>query len=221
MNSFYKLPKFSQWLIAIFMAIVAIGIILCWTKFTYGFLAIFTFFLVIPPFQFLSTPIITLTGGYKYLSPMFLVFNANDKKYDLHSGTSFDYLMVLRKIKAGKAFQNRVLSYYIEGLLEVIRRIEAKELPETVEVRGSSYFFSERAAERMGFEVSKTGVFEILNLIANYIDLTWTYSLSKGKLSFPNLRNIKTASIVGAKLVSNKEKLTKLHKYLNRNASQI
>jgi hypothetical protein len=52
--------------------------------------------------------------------------------------------------------------------------------------------------------------------VANYLDLIWMYSLAQGKLAFPNLKKIKTASIKGTDLVANKAKLETLSAYLNK-----
>lgn len=217
MNKFYKLPKWMQWVIALLMMAVFLLIFLIWMFFINqsGLHYLWVFFIV-PLLQFLATPFFTKLKVYQYLSPMLLVYSANEKRYDLHNGTSFDYLMVMKNIKPGALWQKKMLMYYVQGILEIISRIENNTLPKSVTVRGSSYFFSESTARRMGFKTSKTGLFEKFNLVLNYLDLLCFYSLAKGKLVFPNLFKIKTASITGEDLLKNKDYLNKLMNYLSK-----
>ena len=209
MKSLYKQSKPIQWFIAFLLFTIAIGLMtaLVIISLKYSFFAMLGVFIIIPIIQFLSTPFYTIAGFYQYLSPMLLVFNANDKLYDLHNGTSFDYLLHMRNIKTGREWQKKMLLHYFDGLLAIIKKIEEKELPKTVIIKGSSYFFSERTAAKLGFEIEEAGFMEKFNLLLNYLDLMWTYSLSKGKISFPNLFKIKKASILGSALLANKEQI--------------
>ena len=126
--------------------------------------------------------------------------------------------MVMMNANVGIEFRNRILEYYIEGLLELIRQIENQKLPSVLIVRGSSYFCNDRTVEKLGFEHTKTSIFVKLNFMLNYLDLIWMYSFSRGKLTFPNLMNIKTATITGAHLVTKKEKILEIRAILMRNS---
>ena len=211
MNSFYNQPKLIQWIVAIFMLVILLIILGLWLEFTYRNPLIYLLlFLWVPIFQFLATPIFTLSGWYKYLSPMLLVYAPNEKKYDIHNGTSFDYLMVMRGVKRGAELRKKLLGYYIAGLLCIIEEIEQGKLPKDLVIRGSSYFFSQSTANRLGFKTSETGIAERMNIVINYLDLLWMYSLSWGKLAFPSIKATKTAEITAADLLKSKGKLQEL-----------
>jgi hypothetical protein len=181
-----------------------------------SFFYYFLLFIFTPFLQFLITPTMTLIGVYTYLSPMLLVYNANDKEYDLHNGTSFDYLMVMTTNNGSIPFKRRMLHYYLEGLLVIIEKIETKKLPEALIVRGSSYFFSERTARRLGFEIKSPKATEKFNIWINYLDLTWMYSLANARITLPRINKLKTAEIAGAELVLQKNELQRLLDYISR-----
>ncbi len=202
------------------MLVIAVALIILWMwlmiQSNFYFLLIF---LYVPAFQFLLSPLFTLIGMYKYLSPMLLAYAPNPKKYDLHNGTSFDYLFLYQKGTRGYLWQSILLKYYLDGLLAIVQELEEEKIPESIVIRGSSYFFSERTAQKLGFELRSTGFAEKLNIIANYLDLLWMYSLSKGRLRFPRLNNVKTAQTTGANLKEKKEELLNLKFFIEHRIS--
>ena len=215
MNDFYKQPKVLVWIESIFFLLV--GLILAVFIIEKGYsqpLFYLTFIIYVPISQFLFTPIYKLTGGYTYYSPMLLGYMANNKQIDLHSGTSFDHLFVLRKYKSGTPLRNRIMMYHLEGLLKLIQLIEEKHIPASVNIIGTSYFFSERTLSNLGFQIEKATLFYRVNLFINFIDLFWMYSLSKGKLAIPSVWDPKKASIQGDNLLLQKTKFEGLYQKL-------
>ena len=212
MNDFYKQPKALVWIESILFLLA--GFFLAVLIIEKGYdqpLYYLAFVLYVPITQFLYTPLFTLTGGYTYYSPMLLGYMANEKQIDLHSGTSFDHLFVLRNCKPGIELRNRLLAYHLEGLLYLISLIENKQIPESVTLVGTSYFFNDRTLQRLGFQIEKASTFYRANLFLNFIDLFWMYSLSRGKVSMPALWEAKKARIQGAALVAQKVNLEVLY----------
>jgi len=220
MNDFYKQPKVLVWIESIFFLLV--GLILAVFIIEKGYsqpLFYLTFIIYVPISQFLFTPIYKLTGGYTYYSPMLLGYMANNKQIDLHSGTSFDHLFVLRKYKSGTPLRNRIMMYHLEGLLKLIHLIEDKQIPASVNIIGTSYFFNERTLSNLGFQIEQASLFYRVNLFINFIDVFWMYSLSKGKLAIPAVWDARKAEITGDKLVAQKTILEVL--YMKLKAKQI
>lgn len=215
MNNFYNQPKVLVWIESILFLLA--GFLLAVLIIEKGYdhpLYYAAFILYVPISQFLYTPIFKLTGGYTYYSPMLLGYMVNEKQIDLHSGTSFDHLFVLRKCKPGIELRNRLLVYHLEGLLHLISLIENRKVPESVTIVGTSYFFNDRTLQKLGFQIEKASTFYRVNLFLNFIDLFWMYSLSRGKVSLPKLWEAKKASILGASLIAQKGKLEALKKHL-------
>lgn len=211
-NKFYDQPLFLQWLEAILLFIAGFypAIMIIELTYTQSFYALL-FFIYLPLGQFAITPIFRLSGIYKYYSAMLIGYMANKLQIDLHSGGSFDYLFVMRKYKMGISFRKRLLTYHIEGLLNIISEIENGKIPHSVIIVGTSYFFNERTINKLGFEQQKPSLFYRFNLFVNFIDLTWMYSIAQGRFAIPKLWKANKAQIEGGKLLEKKEMIKLLY----------
>lgn len=216
MKEKYLSSKRFQYLIGIFLILIGIAAFLVWMELMNDSLLFILFFpLVISINQFCSTPISCASGMYQYQSPMLLVYNANEKVYDLHSGTTFDYLLHMKWADRGMEAQRQLLAYFIEGLLEIIAKIEKGEVPETVKVVSTSYFFSDRTAKKWGFKMAQPSAFYRLNLILNGLDLFLLYSYAQNRLVFPKIWDAKKMEALGNDLVENKAYLEGLFQRLS------
>ena len=108
--------------------------------------------------------------------------------------------------------RNRILLYHLEGLLNIITKVENGQVPKTVVVSGTSYFFNEKTVNRLGFEYENPSLFYRINFLVNFIDLTWMYSLSQEKSSIPKVWKAKKAIVTASNLLNRKELLMELHR---------
>lgn len=197
-------------LIATVTTIVFITVLTFWFDLTTSNPAYYILLpLIVSLFHLTTPPLFRLLGIYKYLSPMLLVNIPTKKQYELHNGTSFDYLMNISRFR--KHGVKTILLYdYLNGLLKIIDEVENGALADSVTIKGSSYFFSESTAARFGFSVGRATIGEKLNATINYFDLIWMYSLANKKLTFPNLKRMKKATIKGITLSENKLKIQQI-----------
>lgn len=203
-----------QWSLAMAMIIVLLVCIVAWFSIDNNFLRIGLIFFIVPLYSFLATPAFKLYKKFIYVSPMLLFMKRGEDTYELHSGTSFDYLFVMRSIPTGIKWRNKMLQYYLEGLIEIVERIKSGEIPHSAEINGTSYFMSNSLTKKIGFNILESGPMERLIFIVDYLDLIWMHSLANGQLSFPRFSNLKKAVITGDQLLKAEKKLIKYNNYI-------
>lgn len=217
MNKFYSLPKFILWFLAIILAFLG-GMPLGFTLifgFEISFLFLFLLPITLPIAICTSTPIMRLSGYFIYYSPMLLGIKSK-KKLDLHNGTTFDYLINMKLKDKGIKARYKILAYYLEGLLKITDEIESGKISDSISIEGTSYFFSDSTAERLGFTLRKPLFQYYFNFIFNFTDLTLMYSYSKGRFTIPRIFHIKRAVITPSELCAQKENLRTLLNTLNK-----
>lgn len=111
--------------------------------------------------------------------------------------------------------RNRLLLFQLEGLKKITQMIEDKAIPESVNLVGTSYFFSNRTVQRIGFELIEPSFFYRINLLVNFLDLLWMYSLAQGKWAIPKVWQAKIVQITEPKLVEHKVQLDALYEKLS------
>lgn len=164
----------------------------------------------LPLLQFLFTPILRLFRFYKYLSPMVLSIVYSKKNIELHNGTSFDYFLNMKWSDRGSRAQKILWLNYFYAFLALIEKVETGKTPADAVIKGHSYFFNNRTAEKLGFTVSPADSKWKWNSIFNGIEIICLYSYSQGKWAIPKLAEVKTAATTGEKLVSKKELIQNL-----------
>jgi hypothetical protein len=125
----------------------------------------------------------------------------------------FDYVFVIDRNLNAKQRTNFIIQLYLEGLLNLIKENENSK-SENIKIRGTSYIINNRTAQRIGFKVVKTNYIQKLILIYNYFNVLITYSIAKGKLSFPKLKETRTFETTLNELVNRKDFIRDLNEKL-------
>jgi hypothetical protein len=120
---------------------------------------------------------------------------------------------VIDKKMNGNQRTNFILQQYLQGLLNLIEENENSNVNDLT-IRGTSYIINDRTARRVGFKSVRTDNIQKLILIYNYFNVLITYSIAKGKLSFPKLGASKTFEANLSTLVEKKEYIGNLHNKL-------
>jgi len=217
-HGFYIRPKNEQCRIQFligFSALIAVGLALVISVKTGFYLLVILFFSItlsiIAPF--FDTPALKKSGNLIYYSPLFLSEKPKKGVIKIHGGTLFDYVFVIDRRMSGKQRTNLIVQQYLEGLLNLIEENENGK-PENVRIRGTSYIINARTAQRIGFRIVPTDYIQKVILTYNYFNLLISYSIAKGKLSFPKLRETKTFETNLNELVRRKGVISSLNKKL-------
>ena len=203
----YTFPKTVQWIIAIVLSVTGILFSLLLLSLIY-----FPLWLVIIPIvktisHFAISPLLRLSGLLNYYSPMLLVIKSKTQEWELHNGTTFDYILNMKWKQRGRNASKFIMINYLNGLLKIINEIEEKKSKDEITILGISYIINKKTAERLGFTVEKPSIFRRILFLIDYFTLFLMYSFSQGKVAFPNILKVKKMKISGSKLVASKQQI--------------
>lgn len=169
---------------------------------------------------FFDVPSLKKSGGLVYYSSLFLAERPKNGVIKIHGGSLFDYVFVIDSKMNGKQRTNFILQQYMEGLLNLIETNESNG-SEDLKISGTSYIINDRTAQRIGFTVVQTDFLQKLILIYNYFNVSISYSIARGKLSFPKLSETKTFEASIKELAKQKNLIKSLNQKLKRNTANV
>ncbi|MEQ8945964.1 MAG: hypothetical protein RIC90_00740 [Balneola sp.] len=217
-HRFYLKSKKEQQKIQLLIALFALIVTLA-TLFISWIIEFYLFAILIFPITlsilapFFDTPSLKKSGSLIYYSPLFLSEKPKNGTIQIHGGTLFDYVFVIASSMNGKQRTTFIIQQYLEGLLNLIEEKE-KNKDDDLLIRGTSYIVNERTAQRIGFKVIKTDSIQKLILLFNYFNVLISYSIAKGKLSFPKLKETKTFETKLNELIERKELIRNMNEKL-------
>ena len=165
---------------------------------------------------FATTPLLRAVGFYRYYSPFLCAMVPTRRRLDIHLGTTFDHALTVWRGEPGRVARNRVLVGALDGLLAIAGEVEAGRLPEAVRVEGTSWFFTERAAQRLGFELARPTWLGRLIPFVIALDITAMASVTQGQLTLPRVHRVHRAVTTGARLLARRSHLEALRDRLAR-----
>ena len=211
--------KFFIWKVAsLLLFISAMILFICWITGWYFLLLLFAGILMIFA-PFIDTPSGKKQGKLIYYSPLFIVEKQKEDKLVLHGGTLFDYYFVIDRDQNSAERTKFILRNYLQGIVNMIHEYEQSGKPNP-KIKATSYIINERTAKKAGFKVVKTDGLQSIILFLNYIPLTLSYSISKGKLSFPNISKVKSYKCEMKDLIARKDFLQSLLKRFDAKSSE-
>lgn len=202
-------------LIGVFLFLLGLPF-LCLPKGVYWLCAAILLLPLIPVLEsFLLTPAYALVGRFTYYSPLLLA-TKSAQGLDLHVGTLYDYITQLRWSERGVQSQRHAMLLILQGLLSICDEVAEGRLSAQNEITATSYFFSNRSVEKLGFTL-KSGSFEVkLNLALVYLSLVLRLSFIKGRWCLPDLKRIRCIHTTAGELLQQRSRIAKMFEHLQR-----
>jgi hypothetical protein len=219
MRNLYLRSRGAQWAVAV--ALIAAGAVAIRAALigVRGPLSLVLAPLLFPLAQISVAPLFRLVGVYRYHSAMLKVTIRTTRVYEIHGGTPFDYVLHLRWRDRGAPAARHILISYLEGLLDIADCVARGELPASIRITGTSYFFREASAARLGFALEKPTLRLRANLLLHLLDLTLLYSFARGRWALPPVWRTRNAVISGAGLLERRSSIESMIRLLRGHSS--
>ena len=169
--------------------------------------------LIIAPF--IDLPSGVKQGNFIYYAPLFITEKEKNGVVVIHGGTLFDYYFNLEKGWSGTTRVQYILYNYVVGLLALVDQYSEKGQTDLI-LKGTSYFFNEKNARKIGFKkVAKDGL-QFFILLINFVPLSISISMARKGLSVPRFSNINSFEATVADVLAHKEYLEALRERLGK-----
>ena len=206
---------FYQWSVKkqlAFVGTIVLFLVVIFAMSLYGSIAhqqfwtgIFIPLIVLTLAPFVDLPLGVKNGKFSYYAPLFILEKRKDQLV-MHGGTLFDYFFVFNWSDRGRAAQNKSMHSLLKGCIALADAYQGQAVTFT----GTSYFFNEKTAQRMGFTVQPPPYNERFILYLNYIGITAMHSFVNNRLSFPNMSTILSVQITAEQLNANKDQMIRM-----------
>jgi hypothetical protein len=224
MNPFYDLGWYIKWPVAIGFPIAAFAPLFwippglerafeapLWVALVVTAVSVVGF---LPVIQASITPICTLTGYYRYYSPMLLSFGSSGVSIGLHVGTWWDLAFLVGF--TGPRSSRQVLIALLDGLIAVADDVANGAIDPDTAITGTSYFFSERTLQRMGFQSMRPALFWRIILAFSIVDLSSQVSFLRGRLTVARVWRVRAATTTGAELLAHRDAIARIRHAIAR-----
>ena len=151
-RAFYNYPQTIQWFLSVIIALIVV-----WTSSLLLFDVFFPLNILMIPLiktagHFSITPLLRLSGILNYHSPLLLTVKYNDSYWEIHNGTTFDYVKNMTWSERGGKARQKTIQNYFSGLLSLISEIKKNKNPKNINVAGTSYFIGRNTINKIGFK---------------------------------------------------------------------
>jgi hypothetical protein len=111
-------------------------------------------------------------------------------------------------------FKDLMLFFLVDGMLNIVNEVEAGKIDREAEIRGSSYLFNKKTAQKFDFQAMEMKMSHKYILYLNYLEILLVFSFSKGRFALPNIGDFKSVKTTGIQLMEHKDYVERLHEIL-------
>jgi len=205
----------AQLLLGIGLTILLLIFIIFWLK----LIAISLWYLLLFPFifslvQFCLTPLLRGLGIFHYYSHFLMANTSDTSLIDLHTGTTFDFVLHFSINDSGSRSRNFIIIEILNGLLRIIHEIENGTIHANQKIVAAPYFVSQRTIYKFGFKEKEPSFLDRIFIIGSFFDILLMYAFTRTKITLPEVWKVKTVEISAWQLAAKKGYLVNLKERL-------
>jgi len=162
--------------------------------------------------QFCLTPLLRGLGIFHYYSHFLMANTSDTTTLDLHTGTTFDFVLHFSINDSGSRSRNFIITEILNGLLRIIHEIENGTIQSNQKIVAAPYFISQRTIYKFGFKEKAPSFLDRIFIVGSFFDILLMYSFTKNRLTFPNIFQMKIVEMSAEELITKKDYLRKVRK---------